>query len=383
MSCRSRKKSKLNPLIETKRVTKLSRGVIVPDSSKNNQGDDAMFIQDRDIGVFDGVGGWRNRGVDVAQYSSQLSKGVSECVSTYRVAENRCDTGPTTGANLVKALNFGAASCKSKKLTGSSTACIATLDEKNNQLRCLNLGDSGLAMFRRNSEGTVVMTQKTEAGIHAFNYPHQVQNIEQQYLEQDDPPGETSKDATHYVFRLLPGDVSVMATDGIWDNLFDEDLCKILEESKLFNNNNNNNNTNANTEEVTLEVGVTAEVVEALARVIIAKAQEKSVSKESTPWSQSLYKFECMKAINADIPSCLILEEFGGKPDDMTVIVSYFSKASSSSVLGTADVDAGASVAVMDSTTPTLSSTADLSQLCHSSTLVPVNTAGTLRSSIK
>lgn len=284
-------------------MTKLSRGISIAEASKNGKGEDAMFIQDRDIGVFDGVGGWKDYGVDPGIYSRQLSNGISEFITSARAAQ--AGDGLVEGVDLAKALDFGAGLCKSKKLTGSSTACIATLDEKNGELHCLNIGDSGLVMFRRNPEGKVVVTQKSKIGQVGFNCPYQIENI-------GDPKfgkpswNTTSKDATLEVFSLRSGDVSVMASDGVWDNLFDDDICKILEQSSLLRDRSHETNLDK----------VTEEDVDDVVEEILSHALKKSVSKKDrTPWSVSVERYYRQRYL-------------GGKPDDMTVIVSYFSEHS-------------------------------------------------------
>lgn len=110
---------------------------------------------------------------------------------------------------------------------------------------------------------------------------------------------DTSKNAKYDVFQLLSGDVSVMASDGIWDNLFDEDICRILEQSVLFGANNDN---------------ITQRDLEVVSKEIVLQATKKAADEKSiTPWSKSVVKHYKQRYA-------------GGKPDDMTVVVSYFTK---------------------------------------------------------
>lgn len=151
-------------------MKKVSGGVCVAEASKNGNGEDAMFIQARDIGVFDGVGGWRDQGIDPGIYSRQLADGVSDYITMCRKVDADADI------DLAKALDVGAETCVLNKLTGSSTACIATLDEKIGSLRTINLGDSGLVMFRREG-GNVKVSHKAEITTLGFNFPRQIGNI--------------------------------------------------------------------------------------------------------------------------------------------------------------------------------------------------------------
>lgn len=106
------------------------------------------------------------------------------------------------------------------KMIGSSTACVVVLHA--NVLETLNLGDSGFLLARPSEAGgtegyTVVF--KTKEQQHTFNMPYQL--------------GTYSQDLPHHgdstTLQVTAGDVVVMATDGVWDNLFEEELLEILE----------------------------------------------------------------------------------------------------------------------------------------------------------
>ena len=61
---------------------------------------------------------------------------------------------------------------KENKFTGSSTACLAKLDEKTDILESINLGDSGYRVFRRSDEGMKLVYATVEQQ-HEFNFPYQ------------------------------------------------------------------------------------------------------------------------------------------------------------------------------------------------------------------
>jgi len=277
---------------DSRQLSKISRGISIAEASKNGNGEDALFIQNCDIGVFDGVGGWRDSGIDPGIYSRQLSDGVSDYISTART------TAASGGVDLGKALDFGAESCREHQLTGSSTACIASLDKQGRQLRCLNLGDSGLVVFRRSMGGNVVVAHKAEITPLGFNFPRQIGNIADPKL--GSMQSDTSADATLEVFPLQAGDVAVTASDGVWDNLFDEDIAAILEQSSLIKE-------PSGSKLGPVDEGDVDEVVQE----IISAALKKSVSKAKTPWSVAVVDHYKRHYV-------------GGKPDDMTVIVSCF-----------------------------------------------------------
>jgi protein phosphatase PTC7 len=247
-----------------------------------------MFMKSHDIGVFDGVGGWRDQGIDPGIYSRQLADGVSEFIALSRAQSN-------DGVDLAKALDFGGESCKLNQLTGSSTACIATLDAESKVLRTCNLGDSGIVLFRKVGN-EVKVSHRAEITTIGFNFPRQIGNIADPKLGRME--SDTSKNAKYNEFHLLSGDVTLAASDGIWDNLFDEDICEILGNSSLFEKDSK---------------AVTKEDLDVVVQEVISLALKKSTdSKGTTPWSVSVVEHYKERGYR------------GGKPDDMTVIVSHF-----------------------------------------------------------
>lgn len=159
------------------------------------------------MGVADGVGGWADRGVDAGLYSSELMEGARKLVEDFG------ETDPRTMLSTAY---------DQTTVVGSSTACIATLQEST--LRIANLGDSGLLVLRRTidrdcPQGKIAATWKcvleTEAQQHYFNCPRQLGS------ESQDRP----EDADYYEMDLQDGDLVIMASDGLFDNVSTEVLC--------------------------------------------------------------------------------------------------------------------------------------------------------------
>ncbi|KAG0227499.1 hypothetical protein BGX31_006991 [Mortierella sp. GBA43] len=98
---------------------------------------------------------------------------------------------------------------KNEGLIGSSTACLAVL--RDDELRIANLGDCGVSVIRRNE-----FIFRTEEQQHSFNYPYQLGT----------GSSDTPSDALTFTVKIQSGDIVVMGTDGIFDNLFDEDILE-------------------------------------------------------------------------------------------------------------------------------------------------------------
>ncbi|KAG0214000.1 hypothetical protein BGX33_002560 [Mortierella sp. NVP41] len=110
---------------------------------------------------------------------------------------------------LQKSYEQSAIDAKKEGLIGSSTACLAIL--RDDELRIANLGDCGVSIIRRNE-----FIFRTEEQQHSFNYPYQLGTG-----STDSPT-----DAQVFTVKVESGDIVVMGTDGIFDNLFDEDILE-------------------------------------------------------------------------------------------------------------------------------------------------------------
>lgn len=159
---------------------------------------------------------------------------------------------------------------KSLSVLGSSTACIVTIT--GNSLRALNLGDSGFRIVR---DEKIIYGSKEQQ--HTFNLPYQLGP------ESTDIPA----DGDVYTFKLNDGDIIIIGTDGLFDNLYDEDLLSLLSEKNSAQD---------------------------LAKRISREAYSISKSQTvATPFSDSAVKagFICPP---------------GGKEDDITVIVAQYNE---------------------------------------------------------
>ncbi|CAI9103361.1 OLC1v1001826C2 [Oldenlandia corymbosa var. corymbosa] len=158
---------------------------------------------------------------------------------------------------------------------GSSTACIVTLDGGAGKLRAVNIGDSGFVHIR----GGVII-YRSPVQQHSFNRPYQL--------------GKTNDgmDLVEEIVREVEdGDVIVAGTDGLFDNLHDTEIKGRVRDGR--------------------ETYVSPEI---LAWNIADFAYQQSMN----PYSVSPYR----------VNSNLVKGEahYGGKPDDITVIVAYISR---------------------------------------------------------
>eukprot|EP00262_Sarcandra_glabra_P021539 TRINITY_DN9176_c0_g1_i1.p1 TRINITY_DN9176_c0_g1~~TRINITY_DN9176_c0_g1_i1.p1 ORF type:complete len:512 (+),score=67.02 TRINITY_DN9176_c0_g1_i1:397-1932(+) len=159
----------------------------------------------------------------------------------------------------------------STKARGSSTACIIALTSQG--VHAVNLGDSGFIVVR---EGCTIFRSPVQQ--HDFNFTYQLE-----CGNSSDLPSA----AQVFTFPVESGDVIIAGTDGLFDNLYNNEVTAVVVHA------------------VRAGFGpqVTAQKIAALAR---QRAQDKN---RQTPFSTAAqdagYRY------------------YGGKLDDITVIVSY------------------------------------------------------------
>lgn len=124
------------------------------------------------------------------------------------------------------------------KSLGSSTLCIATA--RVGAVQLFNLGDSGAKLLRVGADPATSKTAamrawgvaaETKEQTHYFNCPYQMgcaEAVEEADLNPlsapiHDPPS----DGSVVDMPVRPGDVLVLATDGVWDNLFERDVLDL------------------------------------------------------------------------------------------------------------------------------------------------------------
>ncbi|EQB77371.1 T-cell activation protein phosphatase 2C-like protein [Camelus ferus] len=157
----------------------------------------------------DGVGGWRDYGVDPSQFSGTLM----------RTCERLVKEGRFVPSNPIGILTTSYC---------SSTACIVVLDRTSHRLHTANLGDSGFLVVRG---GEVV--HRSDEQQHYFNTPFQLSIAppEAEGVVLSDSPD--AADSTSFDVQL--GDIILTATDGLFDNMPD---YMILQELKKLKNSN-------------------------------------------------------------------------------------------------------------------------------------------------
>ncbi|KAG2496235.1 hypothetical protein HYH03_005833 [Edaphochlamys debaryana] len=223
------------------------------------------------MGVADGVYMWREAGIDSGDFSRSLM----------RIAEASVRAGT---ADVVKVLEDAAMGAKAAGVQGSSTACIVLVNQPRGQLFAANLGDSGCLLLRpeaaeSGASGVVdyIVKFRTNQLEHEFGRPYQLgHHAAADSVDKCDVATQT----------VRPGDVLVLGSDGLFDNLNDGEIadevasCRGREEGPAM-------------------------MAQRLARLAFQAAYDKS---RLTPYAA---------AASEHFDMCYS----GGKPDDITVLV--------------------------------------------------------------
>ncbi|KAI8996974.1 phosphatase 2C-like domain-containing protein [Pilobolus umbonatus] len=155
-------------------------------------------------------------GANSALYSGQLMHYANLEMDRYEDIEDPLflkynDANPVD--ILHRSYEQSLADAKKKKTLGSTTACIAVL--RQDELRVANIGDCGISIIRNNH-----YIFRSEEQQHAFNFPYQLG------IKSRDQPSH----AQAFNVQVQKDDIIIMATDGLYDNLFDNEILQLVRE---------------------------------------------------------------------------------------------------------------------------------------------------------
>ncbi|CAN6238738.1 unnamed protein product [Urochloa humidicola] len=230
------------------------------------------------LAVADGVGGYRKRGVDAGAFARAL---IANAFAAARRAFAESEPGGAPVVVCPYALLRGAHEAAARSLApGASTAAVVSLDVDGGTLRWACVGDSGFAVLRG---GRIV--HRSIPQQHRFNCPYQLSDAAD--------GGDRVADADVGGVPVAGGDVVVVGTDGLFDNVFDVELERLVREGT--------------------EMGMSPQ---SMADSIAATAREVSLG-----WlahSPSTCSTESWRKDEEGVERF-----YGGKVDDITVIVAF------------------------------------------------------------
>lgn len=200
---------------------KLGAGLSHLGSLQNGQ--DAYFLEEHAFGIADGVGGWSDipRG-DPALFSLLLMHYANENLNNLSsgAAPSRLGAdSQKSKVDLIDVLKQSNEMLKRKaaelNIRGSTTALLVTISD--DQINIANMGDSGLLVIRDNK-----LVFQSEELLHCFNFPYQLGP------ESPDSPS----DALLQSVKIQKDDVIVSGSDGLFDNVYVEDIIELARRHK-------------------------------------------------------------------------------------------------------------------------------------------------------
>lgn len=267
-------------------------------------GEDSFSIAENDyeviLAVADGVGGWRSKGVDPALFSQTLMYHAAEISKSPGEKFKQDEERPKTLIHdafwrLVDDFKEGR-----KKPFGSSTACVVMINRETGQLKFGNLGDSGFVLLSPvdtvEGLGTKYRIKfKSESQQHRFNMPYQITLIPPNGRVSD-TSGLTATDTStkpNVKLTVETGDIVLLMTDGVLDNIFDDELEELVSSSVTIHSRKNHPKS----------------VPNLVAQDVAFKARELSEnSRRESPFTVEARKHG--------------LNYLGGKEDDITVVAA-------------------------------------------------------------
>lgn len=224
-----------------------------PEKAGRGGGADSYFIcrGGEGLGIADGVGEWEWRfGINARAFADELMAGCKDALESIASSSSDIWAAPSTDATsgprgtargcALDVLRLGFSATRS---FGSSTALVAVLERKS-QLGVASLGDSALLILRRQEASNFRVVGRTKEQQHAFNCPYQLSLLPSpvhfpELLRQGkdklvraiqrNPAAKSNvpEDAELRTYPVQEGDLVILGTDGVFDNLYGHEVCQL------------------------------------------------------------------------------------------------------------------------------------------------------------
>lgn len=293
------------------------------------------------VGVADGVGSWREYEVDPREFSHALmkecddiisedmtkSKEEKELTSTDIHDVNDDDTPADEEASRkllspTEIMSKALERVKNDNIVGSSTACIAMCDGEKHQLNFSNLGDSGIIILRhidvdekrsskqRTTDLKIAFVSQQQ--LRSFNHPFQL-GWTGEDTSDENTSFKTAEESCQNSIHIRRGDIIIMATDGLFDNVELEDIAKIAWEWEQKNGFIVGGDITSREKRWRSGTSMTIESannIDDLAKMLVERARENSLdSRTDSPFAILAKENDIMWS--------------GGMPDDCTVVAMH------------------------------------------------------------
>jgi len=195
--------------------------------------EDAFFYGTHALGVADGVGSMvhlARYGVDAAAYANELMENTA-----LALRRSASEDETSLGDRLMHAV----AKAEAEAITyGASTVTVLALQGRT--VATANLGDCGFVLLRPSSCpcGKLEIVEQSFEMNHAFNRPYQLTRIPDVLQPAVIGRLDTAEDLEQHTFEARPGDLILVFSDGVSDNLHMDEMISIVAQTvESFSNN--------------------------------------------------------------------------------------------------------------------------------------------------
>lgn len=213
------------------------------DSKNSPTGEDNYFIVSSNssnevfAAVADGVGGWADLGYDSTAISRELCNNMAFYSKKFLKENNNTNMDNSLTPKNLLDLSFLKTKKDGKAKVGSTTAVVARF-KPDGTLQVSNLGDSWCGVFRNNK-----LTFETKSQTLNFNTPYQLAIIPEEILKAAKNRNSSyiqynPSDADDYNFQLMKDDIVILASDGVTDNIYPDDIELYLKDNEFGLNDN-------------------------------------------------------------------------------------------------------------------------------------------------
>lgn len=179
-------------------------------------GDDAMIVSPNLLGVADGVSGWSGAHADSGLFARSFLENISRSFAELS-HNNSDDLSRINEADLSKRLDESYQESLSimerEEFKGSSTLLVAMIIDS--ELKILNIGDSRIFIIR---DGEIAFTNKEQY----------ISNLCPQQVGTTDTVKLPSSVVEYSDFHLQEDDLLLLCSDGITDNLYDDEILAFV-----------------------------------------------------------------------------------------------------------------------------------------------------------
>lgn len=258
--------------------------------------EDSGFSSRHCVGVADGVSAWRKLGIDGGEFARELMQECRELAPFLSVSPSAAATAassPIASPCAEQCCSLGElVSTAYARVTaiGSSTVLLAHVSS--NRMYIYSLGDSQAILLR--FQGLIPsIVLKTKPQTHSPEAPFQLARLPDS-LPTSDFLNDSVQDGANYESTTQAGDLLLLGSDGLWDNLFEQDILELV-----------------------AGIGMSERGAYEIASRLAREAYRKSHDGEITPFQHSV---EALYGKG---------HWTGGKPDDITVVAAWLDYSNS------------------------------------------------------